>query len=368
MTFKERFPNDMALQSAITASLPTIVDAVGLAAGPHEERYRKKNQLTTIATTLFIITALIIGVFLFDVSREILLSFPLAVSAALALVGVVCSVVGIRTLQYAKRFSNDFIALAHAAIFKQAFHLLGLSDAKRIVPSVEGVHKALAPPTVLELLASYGDSPEKKHTLALVDYSELVTEQHNRFEIDDLFTFSLLGSNVFIAEAHISHITSSGKTRHTKEIFHGYFVSYDLLKPLMGKTFISTDGDRSGFGHRSFWSALTADGAQDTVLEWNEFEDLLHVAATDPVEARTILTPDVMSRLYDWWAGQNRQQNIRLSFLGTHVHVLFPSSEVHMLQTIKTITTVDIEKSVRAIVCPLVPLLQLLEVVGESKL
>jgi hypothetical protein len=368
MTFKERFPDEAALQTAITASLPMIVDAVRLAAGPHEEKYRKKKQLTTIATTLFIVTTLIIGVFLSEVGREMLTHISSVIYVLLVLFGILCSALGVYTLRYATQFSNDFTAIAHATISQQAFRFLGLSDAERILISVENSNKAPVSPTVLGFLSKVVESPEKKQTLALVDYSELVTEPHNRFVIDDLCTFSLLGSRVFVAEACISHVTDSGKNRHVKEIFRGYFASYSLQKSLTGKTFISTDGDRNGFGHRSFWSAHTTDGAHDTVLEWNEFEDLLHVATTDPVEARTILTPDVMSRLYDWWAGQNRQQNIRLSFLGASVNVLFPSSEVHFLQTIKTISSEDIEKSVRAIVCPLVPLLQLLEVVGESKL
>jgi hypothetical protein len=204
-------------------------------------------------------------------------------------------------------------------------------------------------------------SPEKTQVLALLDHSELVTEERNTVAVDDMIAFTVAEKSVFVAELSISHVTEIGKHSQTKDIFRGYFVTYDLPTTLVGKTFVSTDGDRDGFGHRSFWSAHGTDGAHDTLLEWNQFEKLLHVAATDPAEARYVLSPDFMSMLYDWW--KDKKQNIRVSCIGTRLYVLFPSTELPMFTTLKKIEAEAICAEVLSITKPLLHILHLIEVI-----
>ena len=139
-------------------------------------------------------------------------------------------------------------------------------------------------------------------------------------------------------------------------------MSCDLPVLRSGKTFVSTDGDRNGFGHRTFWNTRVTDaGLSDVILEWNEFENLLHVASTDQIEARVVLTPDVMHRLYDWWQGE--KGNIRLSFIASRLYILFPSREVTLAASVKTISPEAIRNELLVITKPLVPILHLLEVV-----
>jgi len=39
-----------------------------------------------------------------------------------------------------------------------------------------------------------------------------------------------------------------------------------------------------------------------TLLEWGQFEDLLHVETTNETEARYLLPPDAMENIYHSWS------------------------------------------------------------------
>ena len=79
----------------------------------------------------------------------------------------------------------------------------------------------------------------------------------------------------------MKHATGSGKNRFTKNIFHGYIVGFGLKKELAGKTFISTEVDKQGFAGLACFGNKAEGSAKETLLEWNEVENLLHVCATD---------------------------------------------------------------------------------------
>ena len=176
----------------------------------------------------------------------------------------------------------------------------------------------------------------QKDILAQLQHSELITEPYNKVVIDDSWEVQLLGRRLAMAELSISHETGSGKNRRVKRIFHGYFATYTLPTTFTGKTFLSTDGDRNGFGHQSFWTRHAQGAVNATTLEWNEFEDLLHVATNNPTEARYILTPDLMQDVYDWWVALH--ENIRLSFIDTHMYILFPDKKMRLHTSVADLT------------------------------
>jgi hypothetical protein len=202
-------------------------------------------------------------------------------------------------------------------------------------------------------------SPEREQVLALLDHSELITEPRNQVRIDDMMHMTFDERILFLSELSVKHVTGSGKNRRTKKIFKGYFLSFDLNRPLTGKTFVSSEGDKKGFGHKSFWKSLQGTGVQETILEWNDFEALLHVASTDPTEARYILTPNFMAELYDWWL--ENKTNIRLSFVDNRMYVLFPDKKIRLRNTVSSLDQASLHSYIMTVAKPLMHVLHLIE-------
>jgi hypothetical protein len=161
-------------------------------------------------------------------------------------------------------------------------------------------------------------SDQQKSVAALLVHSELITTTYHKMHLDDMFKVSLQGSELFVAELNLMEKKGSGKNQRLVSIFEGLFISFDIQKQLEGKTFVTTDKDTKGFGNGS--------NVEPTQLEWNDFEELLHVTTTNPVEARYVLTPNFMLDLYTWWNG--KEGNIRLSFIQNRMYVLFPYTKL----------------------------------------
>lgn len=199
----------------------------------------------------------------------------------------------------------------------------------------------------------------------LLDHSELITEPRNTMTVDDV-VISKTGHNtpLFFAELDARHETGSGKNRRVKKIFHGLFVSATLPKTLTAKTFVSTEGDRLGFGHKSFWKSLFVSGTpRETIFEWNDFEEKLHVATTDETEARYVLTPDFMATLYDWW--KVRRGNIRVAFLADRMYILFPDRHMKLGSSVSSLDPYELKQYMKTIVGPLWHVGELLKLVEQ---
>ena len=204
---------------------------------------------------------------------------------------------------------------------------------------------------------------EYQHITALLDQSGLITEPKNTVLVDDIVAATVRGQSLLVSELNVSHVTGSGKNRRVKNIFKGYFVSYEIPATLTGSTFVSTEGDTAGFGNQSFLDTFRDSAVRPTSLEWNEFEDLLHVVTSDPVEARYILTPDFMVDVFDWW--QHKKTNIRISFKGNRMSVLYPDANIKMFTTLKSLTEDEFKHYVLSIALPLLHVVHLIEDVNE---
>jgi hypothetical protein len=206
-------------------------------------------------------------------------------------------------------------------------------------------------------------SPERDNAMALLDHSELITEPRNRVTVDDMVTTSLNDQTVFLFELKVQHVTGSGKSRSTKHISHGYFVSFDLERALTDQTFISTEDDKNGFGHQSFFTTKKNEGLEKTELEWNDFEELLPVVTNNPSEARYILTPDFMLDLHAWWS--RKKQNIQFSFIDSKMYMLFPDKKIRKGKTVKRIDAEQMQSYLESISIPLLHVLHLVEDVRQ---
>jgi hypothetical protein len=149
------------------------------------------------------------------------------------------------------------------------------------------------------------------HIRQILDESLLDNKNNSRIICNDTVRFAIDGQECNISEIKIGNLS-------------GWLASCELNKQLTGRTYISAEGDKQGFAHITFWRRLLQSSTiRETTLEWNQFENALHVATDNPREAREILTPDFMSQLYDWWQEQSNQ-NIRIAFYNNKMAILFP--------------------------------------------
>lgn len=216
------------------------------------------------------------------------------------------------------------------------------------------INMALVPTftNVLDKLVMYThDSAHRVKTSELLKESALLTSEGLDIEADD--TYTIYGENeVSVRELFVTKLVSNGKSTSRVEVFKGVFVVADLGKGHEAETYISTDGDRSGFAHRTFWSDLVESGeVKETILEWNEFEKELHVATTNPTKAREILTPDFMQDVYEWW--KEHELNMRIAFKGSKLYLLLPEETIKIGTSTTSIDSKKIESYAHSLLRPI---------------
>jgi hypothetical protein len=193
---------------------------------------------------------------------------------------------------------------------------------------------------------------------ALIAHSELITEPFDRLSVDTTLTIQHGNSTLLVAEIEVKNTTDS-KARRVKEIFKGYFVSYDLQRTLVAKTFVTTEGDTTGFANQTLLSDVLRSDVTETTLEWNEFEQLLRVTTTNELEARYVLSTDVMLDLYEWW--KDKKGSIRLSFIENRLYMLFPDDKIQFYDTVPKIEQKALTDYLYSIAKPLMYVVHLIE-------
>ncbi len=365
----ERITTEAALTAAVDNSLVAITEAVKKEVGSLESeyiRYRRRQRFGVLLIAAgFLLPNLVI--FTMEIVAAGIINWwsnainILVFGASVLLFGYF----GIKMMVSGIASIKKFHGSVDHVLFAQTFTLLGV-EGKLIEHSAALDEREFADTRIGKIkktFATYAKahkkSKEANEAIELLKQSELVTEPFNHSTVDNLFELKINDGLLHGAELDIKHITGSGKNRQVKNIFKGYSVSYELPHVLDGKTFISTEGDKYGFGHRTFWSVVTETRAQETTLEWNDFEELLHVATTDRVEARYILTPSFMMELHEWWKGKDT--NIRMSFLGNRVYMLFPDDQIRIDETVDSINEQEVKEYMLSIARPLLHVVRLIE-------
>ena len=180
-------------------------------------------------------------------------------------------------------------------------------------------------------LYTHNSAEEESVKQALRD-SALLTSDTLTIQADDAYTAFTDNRQ----EIHFHELSVTTKVAHTQsghqapvEVFRGLVMWTDLSFTHNAETYISTDGDRAGFAHKTFWSMLLGrHTVQETILEWGEFEDALHVATSDPVVARQLLTPDLMQEIYDWWS--EHRLNMRIAVKANQLYLLIPEASIRI--------------------------------------
>ncbi len=170
----------------------------------------------------------------------------------------------------------------------------------------------------LEIQHKKGALEDKKTIRTLLEKYNLLPETLSSVTIGDVYSVKHVHP-MTIRELSVKG--ASGK--RLRNIFRGYFVEIQLPKILQGETYISTEGDEFAEQKNRWWKN---DSVQPTKLEWNQFENDLHVVTNNPVETREILTPDFMLDLHTWW--QEDKKLIRITFKDDRMLVLFPEPTV----------------------------------------
>jgi|AntRauTorcE11897_2_1112592.scaffolds.fasta_scaffold17906_2 hypothetical protein len=360
MNVKEKFPNEAAFKKFLGKNIPRYTKEIYSEIGPLHGDYVEARRNNLIGKSLMV------SAFVLLFSIQFVLEFfsnYLISTTSLLLSVVVLIIWGWKkyqgTAEVIKRFNTEL----NEIIFSKIFAIFDLKIS--VVPSSElelgEKFKQLikffqSGPKTKDSLTKEATEPLYEPTEEVLNVSELITEPRNRFASDDTAVADLGDKKLFMSELDIKNVTGSGKNRQVKEIFHGYLFAVDLPRPLTGKTFVSAEGDTRGFGHQALFGG---GDISKTELEWNDFENKLHVSTSDPVEARYILTTDFMVDLYDWW--KEKEQQIRVSFIGQKMYLIYPDKKIRLNKTVKEISESEIKEYMECISIPLLHSLYLVE-------
>jgi Protein of unknown function (DUF3137) len=374
MSIKDSIKDHAALETVIDYKIAAITATTKKEVGKLEQDYARFRRYQRIGFLLVAAAFLLpnSAVFVLEVLFVNLTNFwSTIISIAVFVVSsMLCSYFGFKFIMSGSEVIRQFHAKVDTILFGAIFSLFGVNG--ELIEHTVVVDKKPVDGTgnkVAELIdilrahfRSLRESPESEQVLVSLTTSELITEPFNTTHIDNVFAVDVADKRVMISELHLEHITGSGRNRNVKQVFKGYFVALPLKKALSGKTFVSTDGDTHGFAHRTYWSTLleAENTVKETKFEWNDFEELLHVATDNNREAREILTPEFMSDLYDWWKNHGNL-NIRIAFVGNLMYMLFPDAQIRFEQTVSKVESQELKEYMLTIARPLLHVLHLVE-------
>lgn len=209
------------------------------------------------------------------------------------------------------------------------------------------------------------DVEHRNEVMQLLGNSALMTIEGINTVSDDMLTvYGDVELNMRELVVTKKQVMQNGKVDELM-LFKGVFVNAKLPFTHNAETYISTDGDRSGFAHRTFWSDLFEKGnVKETTLEWNDFEKKLHIASTDAVAARELLTTDFMQDLYDW--SQEHKLHMRISFKDDMFYMLLPETSIKIGFSTSSTDLKSIKKYAYSLIRPLWRSIMLVEdVIGK---
>jgi len=150
-------------------------------------------------------------------------------------------------------------------------------------------------------------------------------ESFNTYSGEDLVSGRYGATEFRFCELHVKQVERRKNRTETRPVFDGLFFVADFNKSFRGQTLVVPDVAERALGTfgRAFQSLTGAAGGLQLVeLEDPSFERAFKVSATDPVEARYLLSPSLMQRVLAFHG--NTGAKLRLGFLGGRVYVAVP--------------------------------------------
>ncbi|RIL04931.1 MAG: hypothetical protein DCC71_12255 [Proteobacteria bacterium] len=146
----------------------------------------------------------------------------------------------------------------------------------------------------------------------------------NRYAGEDLVT-GRHGATAFrFSEVDVERVTKRGKRRERERVFRGLVFVADCNKAFRGQTLVLPDRAERALGAlgRALQSIAGGGGLSLVELEDPDFERAFVVRASDPTEARYLLSPSLMQRILAFH--RNTGSQLRLSFTAGRVYVAVP--------------------------------------------
>lgn len=372
MEVKKHIPHEAELEAVVAGQIAVITEQTRQEVGALEKQYVQFRHYQRVGFLIIAASFLLpnFAVFILEVFFASLSNnWSTLISIAVFVVSLaICAYYGGRFLLSGSDVIRMFHAKVDRVLFGKIFAIFGLKG--KLIEHTVVIDKKEVDPNgpkwrqLFEIIRAHfrslRESEKSERVMSTLAASELITEPFNTTRIDNIFEITLDDKTLFVSELHVQNITGSGRSRQVNEIFKGYFATTSLKATLKGKTFVSTEGDLHGFAHRTYWSGLTNEKVKETLFEWNDFEELLHVATDNEKEARQVLTTDFMVDLYDWWKIQSKA-NIRISFIGNNFYMLFPDKQIRFEDTVSEVEEKTLQEYLLTIARPLLHVLHLVE-------
>ena len=172
------------------------------------------------------------------------------------------------------------------------------------------------------------DTVHRGETKVHLERANLLTSEVDEIVADDMYTLDD-PYPLTIRELTAYRRVARDTRIDTEQIFYGTLAVVQLPRELSGTIVISTSGEARGIGHRVFWDTMLGSTHYAEIdLEWNEFAEHIHIAASDAAEARAVLSPELIGDLHDWWHEHGR--NMRIALTGHWLYVLLPEANVRI--------------------------------------
>ena len=158
--------------------------------------------------------------------------------------------------------------------------------------------------------------------------SGLYSGDIDRYSCEDLFEGRIGKTSLWLSEVHAEdkrrRTNSKGRSEtYWVTIFRGLLVVADFHKHFRSEVIVTPDFAESTFGRlgRMFQKL----GGNLEQMENPEFEKAFVVRASDPIESRYVLTPDMQERML---ALRGRLNNdVRFAFRQSHVYMTIPNQD-----------------------------------------
>ncbi len=154
--------------------------------------------------------------------------------------------------------------------------------------------------------------------------SRLFLAKARRFRGEDLVSGKVGKTELRFCEIRSTRGKKEGKDRDV--LFDGLFLVADFPKTIGGSVWVLPDGAEEHFGYLARTvQRLDRRRGELAEMEDPEFERRFRVYATDPVEARYVLSPTFMERLVDF--ASRRRESPLLALHGRSLYVAIPCRE-----------------------------------------
>ena len=157
-------------------------------------------------------------------------------------------------------------------------------------------------------------------------YTQLFTQNPDRYNTEDLVTGSAGKTRFYFAEVHAEYKTvtqtKNGTRNEWHDIFRGIIFAADFNKNFNGVTIVRPKGFANALG-AWFSKNIFSFGDSDVVkLENPDFDKTFVTYGSDQVEARYMLTPAMMERILK--LNHETKYDITLSFIESRMYIAFP--------------------------------------------